>query len=432
MRVITFETNPKEYHDGLLKYTCEANSVPLKVLGIGEEWVGVKQKIFGYLDYMKGLPEDEIVICCDNRDVIIPSKTEEIVAKFKEMGEDCYFSAEVGSFPVWAIEKHFEYPVGNKYRSQVKVLNSGVCVGYAGVLYDMYEYASKFYEDSFDMYYYLNEKYDISKNDLDKAIDKYPSRLGDSALQCDQLAIQLTYLETDFITLDYDYDLIFTGFVLPDSWVPVGGYRKKYHIDTLWDVDIPKWGSSYRTVYNDYNNTYPLIYHTPGSDYTMSHLRKVVLDNVSGNLSVPVELCIDEVFSTFVDENIDKKFFLCWKMKWAKPLMKFFNVCVEKDKVLVIFTPGTGKQEYSNDLRYIISSGKNENFRIYECCKHGTYPALMNRLNTFKDQKKDSVIIPEDWYRDNKMANRYRDYKESITPKDSQNLEANFSLDNEH
>ena len=56
----------------------------------------------------------------------------------------------------------------------------------------------------------------------------------------------------------------------------------------------------------------------------------------------------------------------------------------------------------------------------------------MNRLNNFKDQKKDSVIIPEDWYRDNKMANRYRDYKESITPKDSQNLEANFSLDNEH
>ena len=103
-------------------------------------------------------------------------------------------------------------------------------------------------------------------------------------------------------------------------------------------------------------------------------------------VTVPVELCIDEVFSTFVDENIDKKFFLCWKMKWAKPLMKFFNVCVEKDKVLVIFTPGTGKQEYSNDLRYIISSGKNENFRIYECCKHGTYPALMNRLNTFKDQ----------------------------------------------
>ena len=72
MRVVTFETDPKEYHDGLLKYTCEVNGVALKVLGIGEEWIGVKQKIFGYLDYMKGLPEDEIVICCDNRDVIIP------------------------------------------------------------------------------------------------------------------------------------------------------------------------------------------------------------------------------------------------------------------------------------------------------------------------------------------------------------------------
>ena len=37
MRVVTFETNPKEYHDGLLKYTCGVNDVPLQVLGIGEE-----------------------------------------------------------------------------------------------------------------------------------------------------------------------------------------------------------------------------------------------------------------------------------------------------------------------------------------------------------------------------------------------------------
>ena len=152
MRVVTFETDPKEYHDGLLKYTCEVNGVPLKVLGIGEEWVGVKQKIFGYLDYMKGLPEDEIVICCDNRDVIIPSKTEEIVAKFKEMGGDCYYGAEISSFPVWELEQYFVYPNGNRYRSQVRILNSGVCIGYAGALVKVFEYASRFYNESFDNY----------------------------------------------------------------------------------------------------------------------------------------------------------------------------------------------------------------------------------------------------------------------------------------
>ena len=128
-----------------------------------KEWNGTKQKIFAYLDYVKGLDPDELVICCDNRDVIIPAKPEEIVAKFNSMGGICYYSAELGSFPIWAMEKHFPDAVGNKYRPEVRVLNSGVCIEYAGLLVEVFEYASRFYHSSFDMNEHLISNYGISQ-----------------------------------------------------------------------------------------------------------------------------------------------------------------------------------------------------------------------------------------------------------------------------
>ena len=51
-----------------------ANGISLDILGIGEKWVRIKLKIAVYLDDVKGLAPDEIVVCCDRRDMIIPSK----------------------------------------------------------------------------------------------------------------------------------------------------------------------------------------------------------------------------------------------------------------------------------------------------------------------------------------------------------------------
>ena len=66
--------NPGEYHKSLLTYACKANGISLDILGIGEKWGRIKQKIAVYLDDVKGLAPDEIVVCCDRRDMIIPSK----------------------------------------------------------------------------------------------------------------------------------------------------------------------------------------------------------------------------------------------------------------------------------------------------------------------------------------------------------------------
>tara|TARA_Y100000310_G_scaffold344080_1_gene455006 strand:- start:2478 stop:3323 length:846 start_codon:yes stop_codon:yes gene_type:complete len=279
MQVVTYETNSKEYNEGLLKYTCKANKVPLKVLGVGDEWFGVRQKSFGYIDFLKELPSDEIVVCCDNRDVIIPSTADEIINKFKKMDGDCYFSPEIGSFPIWEMEMHFPYPVSNNYRPEVRVLNSGVSVGYAGALKEVFEYSTRFYDKSFNLSEYLNENYDITEKIYRNADSNYPHQLGLGLLYCDQLMVQLTCLETDLISLDYDYELIFTSFIVATDFMPSEKYMNEhlpnYPYGTLYDIDF-NWGESYRSVYNTYNNTFPLIYHSPGPNFTISQLRKVV------------------------------------------------------------------------------------------------------------------------------------------------------------
>ena len=71
MIVVTYETDRKEYSEGMLKYSCEKNGIELVVLGQGVEWNGTKDKIYGYLNYVSQLSDDEVVVCCDNRDVII-------------------------------------------------------------------------------------------------------------------------------------------------------------------------------------------------------------------------------------------------------------------------------------------------------------------------------------------------------------------------
>ena len=57
------------------------------------------------------------------------------------MGGGCCYSAELGGVHIWELEKHFDYPVENKYRPKVRMLNSGICAGDAGLLVEVCEYA---------------------------------------------------------------------------------------------------------------------------------------------------------------------------------------------------------------------------------------------------------------------------------------------------
>ena len=394
MIVVTYETDKKEYSEGMLKYSCEKNGIELVVLGQGVEWNGTKDKIYGYLNYVSQLSDDEVVVCCDNRDVILTCKPEELVELFKKMGGGCYYSAELGGFPIWALEKHFLYPnQDSKYRKQVRVLNSGVCVGYAGRLKKVFEHAIKYYD--MDKREHLMDRWGLTE--AETVNTAYPDRLGSSPLDCDQLAIQLTYLETDLIELDYDYELIYTSFVLPASWNPTLVWRKEnqweYPVGSMFDIKF-NWNTSYRAVHNEYEEyqSFPMIYHAPGSDYSMSQVSKVLKGKVP-NVNEPV-ISEDSYLQMkqFISES-NRNRFVCWKTKPIRCLSGIAKACVESDKILVVLLPKL--KEYSDDLNYMISNYP-DNIRVYECTRRGMRGVFRSIIKGYTNTYTDSVAIPEE------------------------------------
>ena len=54
----------------------------------------------------------------------------------------------------------------------------------------------------------------------------------------------------------------------------------------------------------------------------------------------------------FIERNNNKNSFLCWKNSGVRSLCDIFDICVQFNKILVVFTPKV--KEYSDDLKYMI------------------------------------------------------------------------------
>ena len=63
------------------------------------------------------------------------------------MEQKVYFGVGIGCFPIWSLEHHFKRPIRTGYRPEAKVLNSGVCIGRAGDLVDIFTSSNSFNND---------------------------------------------------------------------------------------------------------------------------------------------------------------------------------------------------------------------------------------------------------------------------------------------
>jgi hypothetical protein len=73
--------------------------VPLRILGWGEAWSGLTQKLEGTLKALRSLDDECIVVFTDAYDVLYSSGLEEIKAKFLEMSSPVLFAGECGCWP---------------------------------------------------------------------------------------------------------------------------------------------------------------------------------------------------------------------------------------------------------------------------------------------------------------------------------------------
>jgi hypothetical protein len=83
-KVIAFGTDKQAYFDLFIE-SCERNSIEPVILGWNEKWVGYGKKLLTIRDYIKNLPEKEIVIIVDPFDVIFLSGLDEIEYKFNKL-----------------------------------------------------------------------------------------------------------------------------------------------------------------------------------------------------------------------------------------------------------------------------------------------------------------------------------------------------------
>ena len=80
--VIAYGTNKQAYFD-LFMASCQRHAIAPVALGWGRQWVGFGRKTTETRDYIKDLPEDEVVLSVDPFDVVFLSGLDEIEAKFR-------------------------------------------------------------------------------------------------------------------------------------------------------------------------------------------------------------------------------------------------------------------------------------------------------------------------------------------------------------
>ena len=97
----------------------------------------------------------------------------------------------------------------------------------------------------------------------------------------------------------------------------------------------------------------------------------------------------------FIDANEDKEKFVCWKNRNTSPLYDVIDLCIQRNKILVIICPLF--KAYSRDLMYMITN-KTKNVRIYETSKMANGSAMRARAGEYQKNFDDAILIPEDLY----------------------------------
>ena len=114
------------------------NDYDLVILGWGDKWLGLSQKLKAAHAYASALPPNDLILFTDAFDVLYVSSGAQVVEQFSTFHTDIVFSAECGCWP-HVMEKggrpcFVDYP---KAPTPYRYLNSGTWIGRAAPAADM-------------------------------------------------------------------------------------------------------------------------------------------------------------------------------------------------------------------------------------------------------------------------------------------------------
>ena len=143
LKISTVATHNDGYLPAL-KRICEKNKCNLNVIGFGEKWGGWDWRTNKIITYLQKCKMSDIVMLIDGFDVLVLSKPEEIIEKFKKMSCNVLFSCSHisrgqpnnNSFTY----KNIAFPSVKKYFKSNKdfILNAGTIMGYSKHLLQLY------------------------------------------------------------------------------------------------------------------------------------------------------------------------------------------------------------------------------------------------------------------------------------------------------
>jgi hypothetical protein len=201
--------NRDNYHLHRLQTSAAYWNIPLQVLGQGEKWRCLLQKIQALHECLKDLPEGHIILFVDAYDAVYLQSDDVIKEKFLLFGRPVVFSAEMCFAAPGNESIAASYP---QSPTIYRYLNSGMFIGYAAALV--------------------------------KIIDRI---LGHPATDNDQSLFSRYFVEhPDEITLDYRSELF------------INTSNRQYDDD----LDVREG-----RLYNRQTGTWPCILHTPGKYY---------------------------------------------------------------------------------------------------------------------------------------------------------------------
>ena len=97
MRVVTVGTGTDGYYDTLVE-SCSRLGLELTNLGTGQKWEGLITKVRLFKDYLRTVPDDEVIMFVDAYDVVIIEEEAAILRKFRSFQKPIVFSVQKGLF----------------------------------------------------------------------------------------------------------------------------------------------------------------------------------------------------------------------------------------------------------------------------------------------------------------------------------------------
>lgn len=112
--------------------SCERNHIKIDILGMGLPYNGNSEKLIYVREYVKNLPNDDIVLFVDAFDVLFLEGKDAILRKFFTMKKPFVISVEKTCAPYKQLADQFpESPTSFRY------LNSGTYIGYVWAIKDI-------------------------------------------------------------------------------------------------------------------------------------------------------------------------------------------------------------------------------------------------------------------------------------------------------